>query len=100
MSCVTHPKAANEVFLVSDDDDVSFQDLIHKISNYLDKNIIIFLFPLNFIFSSKLINKSNTFDKLANSLQIDINYTKSKLNWKPNYNFDKSLKNYWMVLEK
>ncbi len=91
--CVTHPKAANEVFLVSDDDDVSFQDLIHKISNYLDKNIIIFPFPVKFLsFSSKLINKSNTFDKLANSLQIDINYTKSKLNWKPNYNFDKSLK--------
>tara|TARA_B100000902_G_C27228425_1_gene873480 strand:- start:99 stop:1061 length:963 start_codon:yes stop_codon:yes gene_type:complete len=91
--CVTHPSAANEIFLVSDDDDISLQDLILKITKYLDKNIFIFPFPIKFLYlSSKLINKSNTFEKLVNSLQIDINYTKSKLNWKPKYNFDESLK--------
>jgi len=66
ITCIDHPKAANQVFLVSDDHDVSTSEMIWC-----------------YRFIGKLFNKSDVVDRLTGSLQVDISHTKETLGWKP-----------------
>ena len=82
--CVKHPNLKGKVFLVSDDEDISLNDFLQNIARELGYRLLIFPFP---IFLLKLIanflGKTNEINKLISNLQIDINYTKDTLNWKP-----------------
>jgi nucleoside-diphosphate-sugar epimerase len=82
--CIKHPNLKSEVFLISDGEDISLNKFLRKIANEIGYRLLIFPFP---IFLLKLIafffGKSNEINKLLSNLQIDINYTIDKLNWKP-----------------
>jgi UDP-glucose 4-epimerase len=84
--CITHPKAANNTFLISDDDDVSTTQLIKYIKEASGKNHFLLPVPqswLNFLF--KLIGKSSLSNRLCGNLQVDITKAKTLLSWKPPY---------------
>jgi nucleoside-diphosphate-sugar epimerase len=84
--CTQHPKAANQTFLISDDDDVSTTQLIKYIKDASGKNHFLLPVPqswLNFLF--KLIGKSSLSDRLCGNLQVDITKAKTLLSWKPPY---------------
>jgi nucleoside-diphosphate-sugar epimerase len=82
--CLTHPKAANQTFLISDDRDVSTPELISIIAQAFNKNARLFWFPMPLLkFALMLIGKSKQFDRLAGSLTVDISKAKTLLNWKP-----------------
>jgi nucleoside-diphosphate-sugar epimerase len=84
--CTDHPKAANQTFLISDDDDVSTTQLIKYIKDASGKNHFLLPVPqswLNFLFT--LIGKSSLSDRLCGNLQVDITKAKTLLNWKPPY---------------
>tara|TARA_B100000242_G_C42987812_1_gene458519 strand:+ start:93 stop:1055 length:963 start_codon:yes stop_codon:yes gene_type:complete len=92
--CVDHKNAGSEIFLVSDDQDISTANLIKKISSNLDIKRIIFptpIFLLSIFF--KIIGKKEYINKFMGSLEIDIEHTKNTLNWKPKYNLENCLKN-------
>jgi len=80
----THPKAAGELFLVSDDDNVSTKTLIKtiwkakKISSFLIP-IPIFIFKLLF----KLLGRSSMAVQLFDNLEVDNSKAKSLLGWHP-----------------
>ena len=83
--CLTHPRAGNEIFLVSDQTPVSISELIEKLSMFLNSNIPLFIpFP-NFILSTLLlvIGKSNVATKLLESLEVDIEKNSKLLGWQP-----------------
>ena len=90
--CVTHPKAPGNLFLVSDDDDISTSVLIKKIRKIMKKSTFLIPFPLQFLkLFCKIIGKSNDLESLINPLQIDCSKTKQVLGWKPLTSFDEGL---------
>lgn len=84
ITCIEHPKAANQVFLVSDDHDVSTSEMVRKMAKALDKPTWQLPIPVwCYKFVGKIFNKSDVVDRLTGSLQVDISHTKETLGWKP-----------------
>jgi nucleoside-diphosphate-sugar epimerase len=90
---IDHPKAAGQVFLVSDDHDVSTTTLLNVISSALGKKarlVPVPLFFLKIIFC--LIGKVDLSQKLLGSLCLDISKTKELLDWTPPVRFEEGIK--------
>jgi UDP-glucose 4-epimerase len=84
ITCIDHSKAKNEVFLVSDDHDISTSDLIRNMAPFLGVTTLQFPIPVwCYNLLGKLLKKSHTIDSLIGSLQVDINHTKEILDWVP-----------------
>jgi nucleoside-diphosphate-sugar epimerase len=82
--CVKRPNLKGKVFLVSDGSDVTLKVFLRKIANELGYRLLIFPFPIFLLkFISYFCGKKNELNKLLSSLQVDINYTRDTLNWKP-----------------
>ena len=91
--CINHPAAADQVFLVSDGEDLSTSDLLNRVSNALDKKSR--LLPINqqlLEFSLKLVGKKDLAQRLCGSLQVDISKAKNLLNWTPPVSVDEGLR--------
>jgi len=102
--CIEHPKARNETFFVSDDEDVSVVDLIVKISKVMNKSVNLVYIPIIILkFFSIFLAKRDAVNKLTDSLQINISKAKSFLNWKPIINCDKAIEltvNHYLSFKK
>lgn len=84
ITCIDHPKAANQVFLVSDDHDVSTSEMVREMAKALGKPAWQLPIPIwCYKLVGKLFNKSDVVDRLTGSLQVDISHTKETLGWKP-----------------
>jgi nucleoside-diphosphate-sugar epimerase len=82
--CVTHPKAVNETFLVSDGNDLSTPELIRLIANAMGKDPNLWPFPPTVMkFATRLLGRASIYDRLAGDLQIDIEHTFETLGWRP-----------------
>ncbi|HGE6056304.1 TPA: UDP-glucose 4-epimerase family protein [Vibrio cholerae] len=84
ITCIDHPKAANQVFLVSDDHDISTSEMVREMAIALNKPdwqlpVPVWCYKL----VGKLFNKSAVVDRLTGSLQVDISHTKDTLGWRP-----------------
>ena len=92
-TCIDHPNAANQVFLASDDDDLSTAQMIALMAKVQGKKNLALPVPVwCFNFLGKLLNKSGVIDRLTGSLQLDINHTKNTLIWKPPYSVEHGFK--------
>ncbi|EOG7647121.1 UDP-glucose 4-epimerase family protein [Vibrio cholerae] len=84
VTCIDHPKAANQVFLVSDDHDVSTAEMVRELAIALDKPTWQLPVPIwCYKLFGKLFGKSDIVDRLTGTLQVDISHTKETLGWKP-----------------
>ncbi|WOE67795.1 SDR family oxidoreductase [Aeromonas allosaccharophila] len=84
VTCIDHPNAANQVFLVSDDHDLSTSEIVHEMAIALGKSAWQLPVPMwCYKLAGKLFNKSDVIDRLTGSLQVDIRHTKETLNWMP-----------------
>ena len=82
--CIEHPKASNQVFLVSDDNDISTSDMVALMAKVQGVSNYSLPFPVwCFKLLGRLLNKQEVIDRLVSSLQVDITHTKKTLNWKP-----------------
>jgi len=91
--CATHPRAANEVFLISDDEDVSTSDLLRKVAKALDKPAHLIPVSVGLMrLAAKLIGKENVAKRLFGSLQVDSSKACELLGWKPVISMDEQLK--------
>lgn len=91
--CVTNPEAANQTFLVSDDNDVSTPDLLIAMSIAAGCQPRLLRFPVGFIqFVGKMLGKTGLVDRLCGDLRVDISHTKSKLNWSPPIDFEEGIR--------
>lgn len=93
VKCIDNPKAANQIFLASDDHDVSTSDLARELSLALGKStwqlpVSIWCYRL----MGKIFNKSASIDRLVGSLNVDISHTKETLDWVPPYTLREGLK--------
>jgi nucleoside-diphosphate-sugar epimerase len=88
MVCIDHPQAANQTFLVSDDDDVSTTQLIKSIAKASSKKSTLIPIPLSWLtLVFKLIGKESLSNRLCGNLQVDISKAKTLLGWKPPVSF-------------
>lgn len=82
--CSQHPGATGEIFMVSDDCDVSITDLLRMLSNAMEKKSLLLPVPAKLIYGiAALMGKSVVADRLLGSLQVDIAHTKTTLKWQP-----------------
>ena len=87
--CIEHPKATNQIFLVSDDNDISTSDMVALMARVQGVNNYSLPFPVwCFHLLGRLLNKKEVIDRLVGSLQVDITHTKETLNWKPPYSVE------------
>ena len=84
VTCIVHPKATNQVFLVSDDKDISTASMVKEMSKALCKRSWSLPVPLwCYHLAGKILNKQDVVNRLLGSLQVDISHTKETLNWAP-----------------
>lgn len=91
-TCISHPKAANQIFLVSDDFDISTTTLLTTMTLAYGKTPRLLPFPVSLIKGlATLVGKSTVADRLCGSLRIDIQHTKNTLNWAPPISFQEGI---------
>lgn len=91
-TCISHPEAANQIFLVSDDDDLSTTDLLKKIQKLLGYRFLLLPIPRwLLIIVATFLGKKAEVMRLSNSLQVDISKSLRLLNWKPIESVDDAL---------
>ena len=84
LKCINHPKASNQVFLVSDDNDLSTSDIVFQMAKALGKFNLQVPVPILFYkIVGKVFNKGDVVDRLIGSLHVDISHTKNTLDWAP-----------------
>ena len=92
ITCINHPNAANETFLVSDGEDVSTADLLRKIAhaqNVPSRLLPVPLFILKWL--AKVFGKSDIEQRLLGNLQVDITKNKMLLGWQPPFTLEQGL---------
>jgi nucleoside-diphosphate-sugar epimerase len=93
MQCMHYPKAANEVFLISDGEDVSTTELLQKVSKAFGKKSWLIPIPMIWMkFMAKLVGKNDMATQLFGSLQVDNSKARVLLGWKPVITMDEQLK--------
>lgn len=84
VTCLDHHNAANKVFLVSDDEDISTTGMLKLFSQSFGKSGFMIPMPASwFELLGKVTGKNSVIERLCGSLQVDITDTKNSLNWKP-----------------
>ncbi len=92
ITCIDHPNAANQTFLVSDDHDVSTTELLQKMAHAFGKKARLLPIPMSWIRRvASLLGKKAVADRLCGSLQVDITHTKETLGWKPPVTMEQQL---------
>jgi len=91
--CTHHPKAAGEVFLISDGADVSTTELLRKVARAMDKKACLIAVPVGLMrFFARLLGKADVADRLFGSLQVDSSKARELLGWKPVITMDEQLR--------
>jgi len=91
--CIDHPQAANEVFLISDGEDVSTTELLQKVAKAFGKQARLVPVPVSWMsFAARLIGKGDMTNRLFGSLQVDSSKARNLLGWKPVTTMDEQLK--------
>jgi len=101
---LTHPKATNQTFLVSDGQDVSTLQLIHKIAYNLGRPCNVLPVPPNLLKLAGYLGdtvqylskrpiplNTSTIDRLLGSLFVDSSHIQTTLNWQPPFTLDQGL---------
>lgn len=92
VTCIDHPAAANQTFLVSDGEDLSTTALLSKMAKALSKPARLIPVPAWVLRSgAALVGKKALSQRLCGSLQVDITKTRSLLGWTPPVSVDEAL---------
>lgn len=93
ITCMYHPNAANEIFLASDDEDVSTPNLIRRLALSMERESWLIPIPAQMLMEAgRLVGKRDAVQRLISSLHVDISKTKNVLEWRPPYSLDEGLK--------
>lgn len=84
MTCLTHPRAANQLFLVSDGEDLSTTELLQRTATALGRPARLIPVPATVLeYGARLIGKGDVARRLCGNLQVDISKTCELLGWEP-----------------
>lgn len=92
VTCIDHPAAANQTFLVSDGEDLSTTELLTKMAKALKKPARLVPVPSWVLQGgAALLGKKALSQRLCGSLQVDITKTRTLLGWTPPVSVDEAL---------
>ncbi len=93
ITCLEHPAAANETFLVSDGEDLSTPDLIRRMARAMNRPARLLPVPKSvLIAAAAMFCKREMAQRLCGSLQVDISKSRTRLGWNPPVSLDEGLR--------
>ncbi len=93
ITCLDHPAAANQTFLVSDGEDLSTADLLLRLGRAMGKQARLFPIPPSLLqLGANILGKGDVAQRLLGNLQVDIGHTRNTLNWSPPISVDEGLR--------
>lgn len=93
VTCIDHPAAVNETFLVSDGVDLSTADLLRRVGNAIGRPArLLPVPPVLLRAAAMLLGKGDIVQRLLGDLQLDISHTCKTLGWKPPISVDEGLR--------
>lgn len=93
VTCLIHPAAANQTFLVSDGEDLSTADLLKRMGLALGRPARLFPLPSALLWAgATVLGKQGVCQRLCGSLQVDISKTRQLLGWSPPVTVDEGLR--------
>lgn len=91
--CISHPAAANQVFLVSDGEDLSTTELLKRLGLALSRPARLLPIPISLLkIVAALLGRGAMAQRLCGSLQVDIGKTREILAWQPPLAVDEGLR--------
>lgn len=91
--CIDHPAAGNQIFLASDNEDISTTDLLRRAGSAMGKTARLIPVPPSVLeLSASLLGRRAVAQRLLGSLQVDISKTLEMLNWTPPVSLDEGLR--------
>jgi nucleoside-diphosphate-sugar epimerase len=93
VTCLTHPAAANQTFLVSDGEDVSTTELLRRMGQAMNRPARLIPVPASWLkLAAAMVGKQDVAQRLCGSLQVDIEKTRRLLGWTPPLSLDEGLR--------
>ena len=93
ITCLTHPAAANQTFLVSDGEDVSTTELLRRMGEAMGRPARLIPVPASWLkLAAAMVGKQDVVQRLCGSLQVDIEKTRRLLGWSPPVSLDEGLR--------
>lgn len=92
-TCMTHPNANGEVFLVSDQEDISVKQLFEMLASHQNNKLFMLPLPQSLItFLASCLGKKALASRLCSELIVDTTKNTQLLGWTAPYTVDASLK--------
>ena len=93
VTCLKHPAAAGQTFLVSDGEYVSTSELLRRTARAMKRKVMLLPIPTFLLEAgAALLGKRSVAQRLCGSLQVDIEKTRYLLDWNPPYTLTQGLK--------
>lgn len=93
VSCINHPAAAGQTFLVSDGEDLSTAELLRRMGQALGRPARLLPVPASLLEAgAALLGRRAMAQRLLGSLQVDIAHTCRTLGWAPPVSVDEGLR--------
>lgn len=92
VSCLHHPEASGNTFLISDGEDVSTPELIRHLASLLGHPARLIPIPHGVLtLAGKLLGRSSEASRLVASLQVDSAHIRNVLGWSPPFSMKEGL---------
>lgn len=83
-TCIEHPAAANQLFLVADGEDLSTSELLRRVGDAMNKPTQLVYVPVSWLkFGAALLGKRAIAQRLCGNLQVDSTKARRMLDWTP-----------------
>jgi nucleoside-diphosphate-sugar epimerase len=93
VTCITHPKAVNQTFLVSDGQDLSTTELVSGMAQAAGVPARLLPLPVWALQAgASLLGKRDAVQRLCGNLQVDISKARSLLGWVPPVSVEEGLR--------
>lgn len=93
ITCIDHPAAANQTFLVSDGEDLSTTRLLKRLALALGKKAWLLPVPEGVLkLAASMVGKQAVAQRICGWLQVDISKNRELLGWAPPVNMDKAMR--------
>jgi len=93
VTCVRHPAAAGEVFVVSDGEDLSTSELLDRLAALSGRRARLFRVPYGILAGgARVLGKGPEVHRLLGTLRVDSSKIRTRLGWRPPYSVNDGLR--------
>jgi nucleoside-diphosphate-sugar epimerase len=93
ITCIAHPKAANQTFLISDGQDLSTTELVRSMAQAAGLPARLLPVPVWALeWAGQLVGKGDAIQRLCGNLQIDSSKARELLGWTPKVSVQEGLR--------